>query len=174
MPEVSINTSPQEKQGAGNAGGFSHTHGLMYEWKKDMSGFTRGLAESTGIPCAMVLTGSFVHSPVSVTFWSPSPVDRLHRLSTSPGHQDQTPLPSAFVPHAMRHIRVHRIPSRVSWRSQAALIGMERANHDFDLGVRQAQFLKTVTCASIRLNPFTNSVFQRRRFCGVLALPVSP
>jgi hypothetical protein len=36
----------------------------MYEWKKYMSGFTTGQAQSTGIPCAMALTACIVRAPV--------------------------------------------------------------------------------------------------------------
>jgi hypothetical protein len=77
---------------------------------------------NTGIPCAMVLTGSFVLSPVRPALLSPSPEDR-HDLPTwhlPMGRRDHTTLPSASTSHALRHVRVHRIPSRVSWRSRAA------------------------------------------------------
>ncbi len=32
----------KQKEGAGNAGCFSHTHSPMYQWKKYMSVFTTG------------------------------------------------------------------------------------------------------------------------------------
>jgi hypothetical protein len=42
----------------------------------------------------------------------------------------------------MRHIRVHRIPSRVRGDRDPPLIGMERANNDFDLGSASSDFLQ--------------------------------
>jgi len=73
-------------------------------------------AERAGIPCAMVLTGSFVVSPVNRAFLPPSPCNakHCHELIPASGYQDATTSPSAKRALVSRALRVHRIPHPTS------------------------------------------------------------
>src|ERR1700741_220726 len=57
---------PQQEEGAGNTGCFSHTHGLVCN-KESTRVVHHRFSRCPGVPCAMVLTLMFVLSPVSVT-----------------------------------------------------------------------------------------------------------
>ena len=84
---------------------------------------------SSGLPCAIVLTVSFVLCPATSSFLSPSPprIERLHapgradktsaRLDTSNGCQDHTTSPSATTPLVLRAVRP--LTSRLALRSHA-------------------------------------------------------
>jgi hypothetical protein len=87
---------PSESEGAGNAGCAVAPIASHAKMKKHTSVVTTGTPVHAGIPRAMVLTGSFALSPVSMTSESPSPADcsvsgppgptsRLSRLGTSQG-----------------------------------------------------------------------------------------
>jgi hypothetical protein len=54
-------------------GASASTHSLACDEKEHTRIVATGESRITGIPCAMVLTVSFVLSPVSVTSESPSP-----------------------------------------------------------------------------------------------------
>jgi len=64
-----------------------------------------------GLPCAMVLTVSFVLSPVTGLL-PPSPLRSLllKNLTPASGRQDHTTSPSAICAVRQERIRVHRIP----------------------------------------------------------------
>jgi hypothetical protein len=57
-PGYTLIDPPRNREGAGNAECFSRTHGPRAT--KKHAAVTTGSAEITGIPCAMVLTVSFV------------------------------------------------------------------------------------------------------------------
>jgi len=68
-------------------------------------------SRSIDIPCAMVLTGYVVLSPVSVTLLVTVALRNVSQdLAPAQGCQDHTPLPSAATVHRLRTCRVHRIP----------------------------------------------------------------
>jgi hypothetical protein len=54
--------------------------------------------------------GCFVLSPVRRACWPPSPRGSLRGLIPASGDRDHTTWPSATLPHALRHDRVHCIP----------------------------------------------------------------
>jgi hypothetical protein len=64
----------------------------------------------------MVLTGSFVLSPVTGLFATVASAMREHcrYLMPASGHQDHTTSPSALAPLVWPHHRVHRIPRPTS------------------------------------------------------------
>ena len=72
-------------------------------------------AGTPGLPCAMILTGSFV-LPGDRALLSPSPARSasfIAELTPASGRQDHTTSPSATAPFVFRRIRVHRIPPNV-------------------------------------------------------------
>src|SRR5450755_2463076 len=82
--------------------------------QKTQAAVTTGLAGSTGIPCAMVLTVSFVLPPGTGLSCPRRLRDHLATLASASGGQDHTTSPSAHATYVLRVIRVHRIPiSRV-------------------------------------------------------------
>jgi hypothetical protein len=60
-----IAQAPPRIRGAGNAGCAVRTHSLAYKMKEHTSKVTTGPPQTTGIPCAMVLTVSFELSSVT-------------------------------------------------------------------------------------------------------------
>src|SRR6202042_408401 len=72
---------------------------------------TTGSPETPGLPCTMVLTVSFVLSPVTGLFCHRRPQDHcLTGLISASGYQDHTTWPSALASPVLRRCRVHRIP----------------------------------------------------------------
>ena len=65
-----------------------------------------------GIPCAMVLTVSFVLSPVTGLFATVASGVSSANLAPASGRQDHTTSPSASRAVRQKRIRGHRIPSR--------------------------------------------------------------
>src|SRR5258708_35500785 len=66
--------------------------------QKKQAAVTTGLARSTGIPCAMVLTVSFALSSVTIAWLPPSPARResvFTNLAPALERQDHTTSPSA-------------------------------------------------------------------------------
>jgi len=73
--------------------------------QKKQAAVTTGSAGSTDIPCAMVLTGSCVLAPVSMTLLVTVACEIVfHRLNTSPGVPGPHVFAVRIVSHAMRHI----------------------------------------------------------------------
>jgi hypothetical protein len=72
-----------------------------------------GRAGSPGIPRAMVLTVSFVLSPVIGLVCHRRPADYPQSLTPASRRQDHTTSPSAVAPFVRSAISVHRIPPRV-------------------------------------------------------------
>jgi len=78
--------------------GARRTRSLGCKGKKHAELVTTGSPEHSGIPCAMVLTVSFVLSPVSRAFLPPSAAQRVGVvavLTPASGCQDHTTSPSA-------------------------------------------------------------------------------
>ena len=71
-----MNLSPELSEGAGNAGRTMHPQPRMQN-KKAYELVTTVTPDTPGIPYAMVLTVSFVISPVIGLFLSPSPAELL-------------------------------------------------------------------------------------------------
>ena len=67
-PSFARNLGPRETEGAGNAGRSPHPQPRVRNETKHTSVVTTGSPESPGIPCAMVLTASFVLFPVTGLF----------------------------------------------------------------------------------------------------------
>jgi hypothetical protein len=82
-------------------------------WKqKNQAAVTTGSAESSGIPCAMVLTVSFVLSPgTGLVCPRHARDDHQARLAPASGCQDHTTSPSASASLVGRNQHVHRIPA---------------------------------------------------------------
>jgi hypothetical protein len=81
--------------------------------QKKQAAVTTGGAGSTGIPCAMVLTVSFVLSP-GTGLCCPRhlrDVNIIANLVSASGDQDHTTSPSASATFVSRVLRVHRIPA---------------------------------------------------------------
>ena len=72
-PERMIKPCPSKTEGAGKAGCPMHPQPRAQRWKAHEL-VTTGSPSSSGLPCAMVLTVSFVLSPV-IGLLSPSPAD---------------------------------------------------------------------------------------------------
>ena len=110
-PEVVEKTSAQKIRGRGNAGCPVHPQPVCIGRKHTV--VTTGTAGTPGIPRAMVLTVSFVLSPATNSFLSPSlsglTVQRtrlgsqnLRQLDTSNGCQDHTTSPYAATSPRLR------------------------------------------------------------------------
>ena len=112
-PELCKNFCPRKQRAQGMPGARC-TRSLVCEIKKHTSVVTTGSPETSGLPCAMVLTASFVLSPVTGLFchrrWRILP----RNLTPASGRQDHTTSPSALVSLVKRHLRVHRIPPQRS------------------------------------------------------------
>ena len=103
--------------------------------KKHTSVVTTVTPETSGIPRAMVLTVSFVLSPVTGLFVTVASAMREHcrYLMPASGHQDHTTSPSASGALVARAAHVHRIPhltfvtiaKRPSWSGT----GRAKRNH---------------------------------------------
>src|SRR6266478_2395918 len=125
------------KEGAGKAGCPSHPQPRMQN-EKAYELVTTGLPRSSGLPCAMVLTGSFALSLVTglVCHHRKRKISSAN-LTPASGRQDHTTSPSALVRLVQRAIRVHRIPlpTSVTIASRPSL--RERDSHRYagDLGV---------------------------------------
>jgi hypothetical protein len=72
-PEECMIRSPKKTEGAGKAGCSMHPQPRAQRWKAHEL-VTTGSPSSSGLPCAMVLTVSFVLSPV-IGLLSPSLAD---------------------------------------------------------------------------------------------------
>jgi hypothetical protein len=115
---------PLESEGAGNAGRPLRPQPRVQN-KKHTSVVTTVTPGSPGIPRAMVLTVSFVLSPVIGLV--------CHRrwritanLTPASRRQDHTTLPSASAQFVKRAARVHRIPPRVRDDREPPLWGTGR------------------------------------------------
>ena len=119
---------------------------------KKQAAVTTGLAESSGIPCAMVLT-LIARSPWGPGFLAPIARGARHaaNLTSASGGQDHTPSPSAPALLVSHHHRVHRIPASTSVTTRTPL----SSRRD---GVREAQF----------------SVKRKPNFDARLGLPICP
>ena len=77
-------------------------------------GRTTGVAGSSDLPCAMVLTAYFVLSPVPGLCCHRRPQIESANLTPASGRQDHTTSPSARNVIRLLTCRVHRIPSPAS------------------------------------------------------------
>jgi hypothetical protein len=95
--------------------GARRARSLVCKSRKHTSVVTTVTPETPGIPRAMVLTVSFVLSPVTglVCHRRPRKLPFANLMPAS-GHQDHTTLPSASAPFVKGAIRVHRIPHSTS------------------------------------------------------------
>ena len=99
----------KEAEGAGNAGCALHPRPRVQQKNTRVS--NHRYTASTGIPCTMVLTVSFVISPVTGLFCHRHFAGIIPRtLAPASGRQDHTTSPSASAPLVLRRCRVHRIP----------------------------------------------------------------
>ena len=91
---------------------------------------------STGIPCAMVLTGSFVLSLViglCCHHRRPRCRSIVAHLTSASKCQDHTTSPSALAPLVLRSHRVHRIPPNVRDDGQRPSLGRDGRSCRSDL-----------------------------------------
>src|ERR1700742_951824 len=94
-PSFAVCERPLKDEGAGNAGYIQCTRSFACKNGKHANKSTTGSPERSGIPCAMVLTVSFVVSPETGFVVSVGDNARaLHRTSAS-GCQDAMTSPSA-------------------------------------------------------------------------------
>ena len=87
---------PSIREGAGNAGCLARTRGLVCEVGRHTSIVTTGRPKHSGIPCATVLTVSFVISPGTGLSCPRRLQDHQSaNLISASGYQDHTTSPSA-------------------------------------------------------------------------------
>jgi hypothetical protein len=107
------NITPQKQRAQGKPGALAGTRSLACKMEE---AHERSHHRSTGIPglpCAMVLTVSFVLAPETGLVClrrRPQCVSIAADLISASGYQAHTTSPSAFVPFVFRHKGVHRIP----------------------------------------------------------------
>jgi hypothetical protein len=89
------------------------THSLACKVKKHTSVITTGTPNWSGLPCALVLTAYNVLSPVTGSFATVACAS-YRRLDSSVGAPGPHALAVRVSATRQRHLRVHRIPSRVS------------------------------------------------------------
>src|ERR1700737_2886185 len=94
--------------------GACRTHSLACKSKKTHELVTTGTTPSTGIPCAMVLTVSFVLSPVTGLFCHRRLRNSFRKLDASVGASGPHDFAVRFGVTRQRHRRVHRIPHPTS------------------------------------------------------------
>jgi hypothetical protein len=111
-PGQCMDIVPQRTEGAGKAGRPMRPQPRMQKWKA-YEQVTTGSPDRSGLPCAMVLTVSFVISPVTGLSCHRRQRDARHRrqfdasVGASGPHDFAVREVSAFVSRATR---VHRIP----------------------------------------------------------------
>jgi hypothetical protein len=114
-PGQCMDIVPQRTEGAGKAGRPMRPQPRMQKWKA-YEQVTTGSPDRSGLPCAMVLTVSFVISPVTGLSCHRRQRDARHRrqfdasVGASGPHDFAVREVSAFVSRATR---VHRIPPHV-------------------------------------------------------------
>jgi hypothetical protein len=107
--------------------GAGRARSLVCEIKKHTSVVTTVTPETPGIPRAMVLTVSFVLSPVTGLSCHRRLQDhRLASLTPASGRQDHTTSPSALALLVLLRRYVHRIPPRVRDDREPPLCGTGR------------------------------------------------
>jgi hypothetical protein len=88
----------------------------------------------SGLPCAMVLTASFVLSPATGLSCHCHPRKfPSANLTPASGRQDHTTSPSASAPFVQQRLRVHRIPFRVDDVGQRPSVGKDARTSAPDL-----------------------------------------
>jgi hypothetical protein len=105
-----VGTLPNE-EGAGNAGCALHPRPPVQQESTGVS--NQGYTATTGIPCTMVLTVSFVLFPVTGLFCHRHSQDAQRvfaNLAPASGRQNHTTSPSACSVIRLMTCRVHRIP----------------------------------------------------------------
>jgi hypothetical protein len=132
-------TCPSKTEGAGKAGRQSHPQPRVQNERRTRAWSPQVQPVRPGFPRTMVLTVSFVLSPVTGL----SCHGRLRivtaDLASASGCQDHTTSPSAsalFVRHATH---VHRIPPRVRDDAYAPLVEAGRREIATDLGARESK-----------------------------------
>jgi hypothetical protein len=99
---------------------------LACKVKKHTSIVTTVTPDSPGIPRAMVLTVSFVLSPVIGLYCHRRQRSASANLTPASGRQDHTTSPSASAPFVKGANHVHRIPPRVRDDRDPPLSGTRR------------------------------------------------
>jgi hypothetical protein len=179
--------SLKNQRAQGMPGASASTHSLACDDKKHTSKVATGESRITGIPRAMVLTVSFVISPVSMTSSSPSPSDqsvsgpsgptsRTSRFSASqgaPGPHDfavraqhrssvDAPRPS----HPALNVRDDREAPLLSSAGRGELVEMICPT-----GIAK-YFCEKDWTGQIRLNCFEKFVFTRTLFSRAPEMPL--
>src|SRR5882672_5175337 len=117
----------------------------MVRVQQKARGRTTGTGGSSGLPCAMVLTVSFVLFPVTIAWLPPSPVRResvFTTLAPASERQDHTTSPSAQTPFVRAIIALgdvrpsHPIPNVRDDREPPLYGERDKRNEATDLGVR--------------------------------------
>jgi hypothetical protein len=111
-------------------------------------------------PHPMVLTVSFVLSPVIGLFLSPSPANYSADLTPASRRQDHTTSPSAKAPFVNGTISVRRIPPRVRDDRDTPLVGRDGGSSEVICVRREAKyFCKWGWTTQITLIRFNKSRF---------------
>jgi hypothetical protein len=161
VPESCVSPTLEKREGAGNAGCFSHTHSLMCEGRKHMSVVTTGQPKHRH-SLRDGVSGLFACSPRrDRALLSPSP----RGLSTREtwhlplGHQAYTPSPSASTPSSRAPLRpslptprVVTIAIRPSCRG-----GMGGENHSFPKSRTKISFEKAEILLDVTPNHFVSA-----------------
>jgi hypothetical protein len=122
-PRFAGNFLTLRSEGAGNTGCTLHPRSRVQQCTRETHTSIQVHRRQSGIPCAMVLTGSFVLSPATGLVCH----RRLRKLpfanlTPASGRQDHTTSPSTSSAFVYSAISVHRIPPRI------------RDDHDTPLG----------------------------------------
>jgi hypothetical protein len=167
-PELWIKHVPPKKEGAGKAGCPPHPRPPV---RKKCTGVeTTGVGATSGLPCAMVLTASFVLSPATSSFLPPSPRGLkgfARPVGPTKPPRDLTPATGARTTRLLRpqqrrsscapfdrsrvappcdplraqRSRVHRIPYPTSVTTRTPLLsGRDSEEEAIDLGGRGSGF----------------------------------
>src|SRR5438876_11719074 len=113
MPELFKQTTLEITEGAGNAGCALHPRPRVQQKNTRVS--NHRYTASTGIPCTMVLTVSFVISPVTGLFCHRHFAGIIPRtLAPASGRQDHTTSPSAEALLVRAMIALQRLASIAS------------------------------------------------------------
>ena len=159
--------SPSQKQRAQGKPGARCTRSLACELKKHTSVVTTGSPDSSGLPCAMVLTVSSALSPVTGLSCHRRLANCFTKLDASVGASG--PHDFAVRGSAARQrvaTCVHRIPHPTFVTTRTPLcVGRDGAEIATDAaGWKMKYFAGRDWTAQIRLNRFSKLSFTRMRF----------
>jgi len=136
LPELFKSFAPRKEEGAGKAGCALHPRSHVQCASQENAHEHTGSAEAVRPSLRNGSTAYFALSPVTGLSCHRRPCEALasQGLDTSVGVSGPHDFAVRVGAVRYRHFRVHRIPSRVSWRSRAApLVGTRPESYAGDL-----------------------------------------